>query len=47
MNLFAIAAIPLSSPTAPGIFRSFKACTDAKERVGCGNQWEATAPIYP
>ena len=24
---------------------SFKVCSDAKERVGCGNQWEATTPI--
>ena len=26
---------------------SFKVCSDAKERVGYGNQWEATAPIHP
>ena len=26
-------------------FRSFKVCSDAKERVRCGKQWEATAPI--
>ena len=31
---------------APGIFfRSFKVSSDAKERVGCRKQWEATAPI--
>ena len=24
---------------------SFKVCSDAKERVGCGKQREATAPI--
>ena len=27
------------------LFRSFKVCSDAKERVGCGKQWEATTPI--
>ena len=27
--------------------RSFKVCSDAKERVGCGKQREATAYIYP
>ena len=27
------------------LFRSFKACSDAKERVGCGKQRESTAPI--
>ena len=26
---------------------SFKVCSDAKERVACRKQWEATAPIYP
>ena len=32
---------------APGIFfRSFKVCPDAKERLGCGNQRETTAPIH-
>ena len=30
---------------ALGTFRSFKICTDAKERVGCGKQREATVPI--
>ena len=31
---------------APGIFvRSFNVCSDAKGRVGCGKQWEATAHI--
>ena len=29
------------------LFRSFKVCSDAKERVECGKQREATAPIYP
>ena len=27
------------------LFRCFKICPDAKERVGCRKQWEATAPI--
>ena len=27
------------------IFRYFKLCSDAKERVGCGKQREAIAPI--
>ena len=27
--------------------RSFKVCSDAKERVGCGRQLEVTAPIHP
>ena len=27
------------------LLRSFKVCSDAKERVGCGKQWETTAPI--
>ena len=38
----------------PGLLRDwptmvdyFKVCSDAKERVGCGKQWEATAPIQP
>ena len=31
---------------APGIsLRSFKVCSDAKERVGCGKPWKANAPI--
>ena len=25
----------------------FKICSDAKEIVGCGKQWEATAAIHP
>ena len=29
------------------VFRSFKVYSDAKERVGCGKQREATAPIIP
>ena len=28
-----------------GTFRSFKVCSDAKERVGCRKQWKATTPI--
>ena len=24
---------------------SFKVCSDANERVGCGKQWETTTPI--
>ena len=28
-----------------GLFRSFKVCSDAKERAGCGRQREATVPI--
>ena len=36
----------LTSSLVPlGFFRSFKVCSNAKERVGCGNQREATAPI--
>ena len=27
------------------LFRYFKVCSDAKQRVGCGKQREATAPI--
>ena len=26
---------------------SFKVYLDAKERMGCGKQWEATSPIDP
>ena len=29
-----------------GSFKSFTVCSDAKERVGCGKQWEAIAPIH-
>ena len=39
---------PLSSPPYWGpwdLFRSFKVCSDAKERVGCGKQREATATL--
>ena len=32
---------------APGIFSSFKVCSDAKEGVGYEKQREATAPIHP
>ena len=36
----------LTSTLVPlDLFRSFKACLDAKERLGCGKQREATAPI--
>ena len=27
------------------LFRSFKVCSDANERMGCGKHREATAPI--
>ena len=30
-----------------GPLGSFKVCSDAKERMGCGKQREATAPIHP
>ena len=29
------------------LFKSFMVCSDAKERVGCGKQREATVPIHP
>ena len=36
----------LTSPLVPlGSFQIFKVCSDAKERVECGKQQEATAPI--
>ena len=36
----------LASTLRPlGSFQIFKVCSDAKERVGCRKQWEATAPI--
>ena len=38
---------PLSSPPrwcSWDLFRSFKVCWDAEERVGCGKQRKATAP---
>ena len=36
----------LSSTLVPlGSFRSFKVCSNAKERVGCGKQREVSAPI--
>ena len=39
-------SIVLTSALVPlGSFRSCKVCSDAKERVGCGKQREATAPI--
>ena len=38
-NLLTSTLVPLGS------FRYFKVCSDAKERVGCGKQKEATAPI--
>ena len=40
----------LSSPPRWGpleLLGYFKFCSDAKERVGCGEQREATAPIHP
>ena len=30
-----------------GTLGSFQICSDAKERMGCGKQQEAIAPIYP
>ena len=37
----------LTSSLVPlGSFRSFKVCSDAKQRVGFGKQREATAPIH-
>ena len=41
---------PLSSLSRWGpwdLSRSFKVCSDAKERVGCRKQWGATASIHP
>ena len=35
----------LSSPPHWCPWDLFKVCSDAKERVGCRKQWEATAPI--
>ena len=36
----------LASTLCPwDLFRSFKVCSDAKERVECGKQREAAAPI--
>ena len=37
----------IHSPHHHDIFRSFKVYSDAKERVGCIKQREATAPIHP
>ena len=38
----------LTSSLVPwDLFRSFKVCSDAKERVGCGKQREAKAPTHP
>ena len=38
----------LTSTLVPlDLFWSFKVCSDDKERVGCGKQREATAPIQP
>ena len=36
-----------STPVPWDLFRSFKVCSDAKERVGCRKQREATVPIPP
>ena len=36
----------VSTMVAWDLFRSFKVCPDAKERVGCGKEREATAPIH-
>ena len=38
-------SILLTSTLVP--LGSFQVCSDAKERVGCGKQREATTPIYP
>ena len=43
-------AKPLSSPPCwcpLNLFRSFKVCSYTKDRVRCGKQREATAPIHP
>ena len=38
----------LTSTLVPlGYFQIFNVCSDANERVGCGMQREATAPIHP
>ena len=38
----------LTSTLVPwDLLRSFKVCSDAKERVRCGKQRETTAPIHP
>ena len=34
-------------PCGGFLIRSFKVCSDAEERVGCGKQREDTAPIQP
>ena len=39
-NILISSLVPLGS-------RSFKDCSDAKERVGCKKQRKATAPIHP
>ena len=41
--LFDISVFRLLVPLGP--FRSFKVCSEAKERVGCGKQREATSRI--
>ena len=35
----------ITTLVALGTFKTFKVCSDAKKRVGCGKQREATAPI--
>ena len=43
-----LAKSTLLTSTCPwDIFRSFKVSSDAKKKVGCGKQREATAPIRP
>ena len=37
----------LASLVSLGCFLTFKVCSDAKERVGCGKQREATTLIHP
>ena len=44
VHAFAVEDLP-SAELCWNIFRSFKVCSDAKERVGCEKQREATAPI--
>ena len=38
-TLFTSTFVPLGS------FQIFKVSSNAKERVGCGKQWEATSPL--
>ena len=54
VNFFEVRRAPLANPlSSPScwcpwdLFRSFKVCSDDKERVGCRKQREATAPVHP